>query len=457
MPRIFATRAGTVRTARAAAAALAVLLAAGTALAQDLGGKLVVVTSFPKDLTSAFQQAFQKAHPKVSVEILNRNTNAGVKYIQETTSNNGTDLFWASAPDAFEVLKEAGLLQPYKPKVEGIPEKVGAYPVNDPEGLYSGFAASGYGIMWNTRYMKANQLPIPKEWSDLAKPVYYDHVAISAPSRSGTTHLTIETILQGEGWEKGWRTNKEMAGNYRTITERSFGVPDGVNSGAFGVGIVIDFFALSSQASGFPVEFVYPTVTTIVPANIGVVKNAPNKAAAEAFVDFLLSPAGQEVLLEPAIRRLPVNPATYAKAPEGYPNPFKDASLGAQVNFDVNLSQARYNVVDALFDQLITFQLDDLKAATRAIHQAEAALAKAPNDKAKALLAEARDLVAAMPVTAAEAADPQLTGAFTVERKSATDAVPERQAQVEQKWAAFAKQNYAAARRKAEEALALAR
>ena len=446
------------RTLHGVAAALAVLLASGTAaFAQDLSGKLVVVTSFPKDLTSAFQQAFQKAHPKVTVEILNRNTNAGVKYLQETASNNGTDLFWASAPDAFEVLKGANLLQAYKPKVEGIPDKVGAYPINDPEGMYAGFAASGYGIMWNSRYMKANDLPAPKEWSDLAKPVYYDHVAISAPSRSGTTHLTIETILQGEGWEKGWRTNKEIAGNYRTITERSFGVPDGVNSGSFGIGIVIDFFALSSQASGFPVEFVYPTVTTIVPANIGIVKNAPNKAAAESFVDFILSPEGQEVLLQPAIRRLPVNPATYAKAPADYPNPFKDTSLGSQVNFDVEVSQARYNVVDALFDQLITFQLDDLKAATRAIHQADAALAKKPNDKGKALLAEARDLVAAMPVTAQEAADPQLAGAFTVERKSATDAVPERQAQVEQKWAAFAKQNYAAARKKAEEALALAR
>ena len=441
----------------AAIAFATVLMSSVTAFAEDPSGKLVIVTSFPKDMTTAFQQAFQKAYPKVTVEILNRNTNAGVKYLQETSSNNGTDLFWASAPDAFEVLKKADLLQPYKPKVDGIPEKIGAYSINDPDGLYTGFAASGYGIMWNTRYMKANDLPAPKEWSDLTKAVYHDHVAISAPSRSGTTHLTIETILQGEGWEKGWRTNKDIAGNYRTITERSFGVPDGVNTGSFGVGIVIDFFALSSQASGFPVEFVYPTVTTIVPANIGVVKNAPNKLAAETFVDFLLSPKGQEVLLEPAIRRLPVNPAIYEKAPANYPNPFKDPSLGSQVSFDVNLSQARYNVVDALFDQLITFQLDDLKAAVRAIQTAEAALASKPNEKAKTLLAEARDLVAAMPITAEEAVDPQLVGAFTVERKSATDAVPERQAQVEQKWSAFAKQNYAAARKKADEAMALLR
>ena len=55
--------------------------------------------------------------------------------------------------------------------------------------LYMGFAGAGYGIMWNTRYVKAKKLPEPKEWSDLAKPVYHNHVGMSAPSRSGTTHL----------------------------------------------------------------------------------------------------------------------------------------------------------------------------------------------------------------------------------------------------------------------------
>ena len=82
-------------------------------------------------------------------------------------------------------------------------------------------------------------------------------------------------------------------------------------------------------------KFVYPSVTTIVPANVGIVANAPNKAAAEAFVEFLLSPAGQQVLFDPGIRRLPVNPSVYDKAPAGYPNPFKDPRLNSMVNFDV--------------------------------------------------------------------------------------------------------------------------
>ncbi len=422
----------------------------GPAAAQT--GKVTVVSSVAQDVPDPFKKAFEKAYPGAALEVQNRNTNAAVKFIEETKSNNQTDLMWASAPDAFEVLKGKSLLQKYTPKATGIPDKIGAFPINDPEGHYFGFAASGYGIMWNTRYAQANKLPEPKEWQDLAKPAYFDHVSIAAPSRSGTTHLTIETILQGEGWDKGWRTIKEMAGNFRQVTERSFGVPEAVNSGQVGFGIVIDFFAFSAQASGFPVKFVYPSVTTIVPANVAIVANAPNRAGAEAFVEFLLSPAGQEVLLEPSIRRLPINPAVYAKAPADYPNPFKDPSLGARVKFDVDVSEKRTNVVDTLFDQIITFQLEPLKAATKAIHEAEAALAKKDNAQARALIKDARDLVAAVPVTDAQAASPEITGAFTGAKEKGA-----RQAELEQQWAAFARERYAQARAKAEEAQKLAR
>ena len=267
--------------------------------------------------------------------------------------------------------------------------------------------------MWNERYAKANKLPEPKDWQDLARPVFFDHVSIASPARSGTTHLTIETILQGEGWDKGWRTIKEMAGNFNSITERSFGVPEAVNSGQVGVGIVIDFFAFSAQASGFPVKFVYPTVTTVVPANVGIVANAPNKAAAEAFVEFMLSPAGQEVLLEPGIRRLPVNPAVYAKAGADYPNPFTDPRFQKMIGFDVDKSEARTAAVDTLFDQLISFQLDALKGVTKVLHEVDTALAKKPNPQAKALADEARNLIAAMPVSEAQAASPEIKAAFT--------------------------------------------
>ena len=422
---------------------------------QAMDGKLVIVTSYPPDTTNIVKKAFEAKHPGIKVEMLKKKTTAGIKYLQATSGNNTSDMFWASAPDAFEVLKDDGLLQKYQVKVTGIPEKVGAFPINDPDGYYKGFAASGYGIMWNTRYLKAKKLPVPKTWGDLAKPVYHGHVGMSAPSRSGTTHLTVETLLQGEGWEKGWARWKQIAGNFKTVTERSFGVPDGVNSGQFGLGVVIDFFGLSSKASGFPVDFLYPPVTTLVPANIAIVKNAPHVKAAGTFIEFLLSPQGQEVLLDPKIRRLPVNPATYAKAPKGFPNPFKDKSIGSAVKFDLQLSKNRYNVVNSLFDVMITYRLKDLRAATKAIQTAEAKLSGKSNSAAQKLIDDARALVTKVPITAAQAGEKGFNGIFKKKRKKATTKVTGRQAEVEQKWDTEIKANYAKAKELAEKAASM--
>ena len=415
-------------------------------------GKLNVVTSYPPATTTAFKAAFEKKYPGVKVEMLKKKTSGGIKYIQETAGNNTADMFWASAPDAFEVLKGDSLLQKYQVKVKGIPEKVGSFPINDPDGYYKGFAASGYGIMWNTRYLKAKKLPIPKEWADLKKPVYHGHVGMSAASRSGTTHLTVETVLQGEGWEKGWAEWKAIAGNFKTITERSFGVPDGVNSGQFGIGVVIDFFGLSSKASGFPVDFVYPTVTTLVPANIAIVKNAPNRDNAAAFIEFLLSKEGQELLLNPKIRRLPVNPATYAKAPSDFPNPFKDSSIGSEVKFNLLLSKNRYKVVNSLFDVMITYRIDELRAATKAIQDAEAAMEGKSNAAAAKLIAEARAAVNATPITADEAGAKGFNKIFKKKRKKASVKVTGRQAEIEGQWDDQVKANYAKAKELAEKA-----
>ena len=434
---------------RRGALAAALALIAASANGQGIENRLVIVTSFPKDLTAPYAQAFEKKYPGTKVEVQNRNTAAAVTFIRETKSNP-PDIMWASAPDAFTVLKNDKLLQKYLPKAKGIAQKVGAYPVNDPDGFFVGFAASGYGIMYNTRYLKANNLAAPKEWDDLKKPTYYRHVGISAPSRSGTTHLTVETVLQGEGWDKGWATLLEIGGNLAEVSDRSFGVPDAVNSGQYGLGIVIDFFGLSARASGFPVEFVYPSVTAIVPANVGIVANAKSPKAAEAFIEFLLSEEGQLILLDPKIQRLPVRIETYKKAPSGYPNPFTDARLKG-ITFNSELSEGRYELLNSLFDRLITFRLKDLNAAWQAIHNAETKLGGRASAEAKRLIAEARRLASTVPITEKEASDPTIAGAFRPLKPG--EKVAGRQAEFESRWDAAASKNYAEARALAQKAL----
>ena len=438
------------------ALATSVTLLAGAA-SSALGGTVTVVTSFPKELTGIYKTAFEKANPGIKLEILNKSTTQGIAYVRELPEGQRPDIFWASAPDAFEVLVGQKLLA----DVAGLanktaPTKVGNYPINDPNGMYLGQALGGYGLMWNTRYMAANKVPAPAQWSDLTKPVYFRHAAISAPSRSGTTHLTVETMLQGEGWDKGWSQLLQIGGNAAAITERSFGVPDGVNNGQFGVGLVIDFFGLASKYSGFPVEFVYPDVTAVVPANIALISGSKNAEEAKKFISYSVSLEGQQLLLDPKISRLPILPASAlgGKVPAGYPDPFEIAKR-AKVNFDSDLSESRYNVVSALFDQTITFRHKELQAATKAIHAATAALQKKPNANGQALLKQARDLAFAPVVGASLAADKSFLALFTANKKDA--AANKQMTGLEDRWNAQALNHYERAKTLAEQALAAAR
>ena len=434
--------------------AAAAWVLAGWGMQAAQAGTVTVVTSFPKELTQAYKAAFEKANPEIKIEILNKNTVQGIAYVRELPVGQRPDVFWASAPDAFEVLTGLKLLEPIGDLAnKAAPSKVGAYPINSPDNLYLGQALAGYGLMWNTRYMTANKVPAPKQWADLMKPVYFGHVAMSSPSRSGTTHLTVETLLQGEGWDKGWSQLLQISGNSAAITERSFGVPDGVNNGQFGIGLVIDFFGLAGKYSGFPVEFVYPDVTAVVPANIALVSGGKNTAEARKFISYTVSQQGQELLYNPKISRLPILPpeAMGGKTPAGYPNPFEIAKR-AKVQFNSDLSETRYNVVSGLFDQTITFRLKELQAATKAIHAAEAALTKKPNANAASLIKQAREAAFIPVVNAQKASDKEFLALFAANKKDA--AVSKSVTGLENHWNNSARQNYERARSLAEQALA---
>jgi len=412
--------------------------------------EVVVLTSFPKELFEAYKQAFEQKHPGVKVVVKQQQTNQGVTYLRETRARPEADVFWVSAVDAFQTLKADGLLDKLvlpKDTLARMPAKVGGFPLHDPDGQYWGFAVSGYGLMWNTRYLALHKLPAPREWTDLADPRYHGHLSISAPSRSGTTHLTVEVILQAYGWEKGWALLMQMGGNMGAIAERSFGVPEAVISGQLGIGVVIDFFGLSAIVSGQPIDFAYPSLTAVVPASVAVVKSGPNPDNARAFVQYLLSDEGQQRLFSPEIGRLPVVPALYGRAPKGYPNPFT-MKLGG-IEFDDKLSSARRNIVNALFDQIITFRHAELKAAWGAIHAAEATMLKARAagrsvDAGAAELVEARRLASAVPLDGKLAADKAFNQAFKDK--------PDVKSRLETEWDSAAKSNYAKAIDRADQA-----
>ncbi|CAO3454203.1 ABC transporter substrate-binding protein [Azospirillum largimobile] len=417
---------------------------------------VTVMTSFPAGFYEPVREAFEQAHPDRRLRVINAKTTAAITQLQDRVED--VDLFWASAPDAFEVLKAAGLLAPVAARPTGAPATVGNQPIDDPDGTYLGFALSGYGLVWDQSYLDRHGIAAPRSWEDLRKPAYVRHLGITAPSRSGTMHLMVETVLQLHGWERGWAMWLEIAGNIATVTARSYGVVEGVGKGRFGIGLAIDFLgqgAGQEASEGGGLRFAYPADSVFLPASVAVLRSAPNPAGAGVFIDFLLSPAGQALMLRPDIGRLPVRPDAYAAAPAGYPNPYARETGDDLFLFDRALSSRRYELVNLLFDELITFRVKTLNRVWQLIHEGESRLAATPDPVARDLLRTARAAAIAVPVDAAEAVDPAFSAALR--RPTRGMRVSARQEELAAEWRSFSQTRLDAALSAAERALVILR
>ncbi len=341
--------------------------------------KLNILTSFPPAFYQPFQQLFERIHPEIELNIRNKKTTAGLNYLQRQTDHQ-IDLFWASAPDAFEILDQSQLLEQINNVPFQFPAELHGYPLKNIKNHYLGFALSGYGIIFNRSYARQYQLPLPKSWQDLTNPAYFSHLALSSPSRSGTTHLMIEMILQHYGWDKGWQLILQMAGNAATITARSYGVPEGVKQGRFGLGLVIDF--LSRQIASENIEFIYADETRFLPASIALLKTSSDKHNATLFIQFLLSRQGQELLQTKAISRLPIDPELYAHNLNPL-NPYSLEPENFSKTFNAIQSRQRYQLVNTVFDHFITFQLSTLQRVWKKVIQAQELLDNTPSGNGK--------------------------------------------------------------------------
>lgn len=380
--------------------------------------ELRILTSMPATLFTPFALTFERQNPGVTVKVLNKNTNAGVEEIVRGNPR-GFDIFWVSSAEAFAVLNAHDAFLP-DPASDGDWRP-------DPRGgaAFYPFALSSIG--WARRADATG--PRPREWDDLLRPEYRGLIAMTRPSRSGTTHMFVERFLQVRGWEAGWQYLLALAGNLSTLTSRSFAVIDGVEKRRFDIGISIDFLAMSRAGSGL--SFTYGRPVMVMPAQIGMLRGGKSPDLAAAFVVLVLSPEGQQMLLRPDIRRVPIDPRVRARG-----GPAAQAIERAlRLNwlpYDALLARDRYWAVNALFDVFVTFQLSARQAAWRRLRALEAR----DDPLMQADLAALRRLLTEMPVTEAEALGPGVNAVPT--RITAFSAPTPLQQAVLERWRAMA-------------------
>lgn len=264
------------------------LLSASLTNAQEK--ELVILTTFSREPLLPLIDEFSKQYQDVDVQVVHRRAQSSVQMLSKSYIQN-IDIVLSSSPYLMQHLAENGRLTTLPERFQA-PEWLRPYML-PPAGQVVTIGYSGAGIVWNRDYLQTHQLPKPKQFSDLTYPVYFGHLTMSTPARSGTTQLMVESILAKYGWQEGWRLLTNIGANMATISSRSFGVSDYVAKGQFGIGPTIDSYALILERKFDHVEFAYDESFTLMPTYVGLVKQQHNDIYAKAFIDLLMSKAVQ--------------------------------------------------------------------------------------------------------------------------------------------------------------------
>jgi len=169
-----------------------------------------------------------------------------------------------------------------------------------PEGYWTWGSVIMGGIAYNPNNVPATEAP--KKWEDLLDPKWNDAINVKV-SNSGLQHgiwYMLKPIL-GDDYFKKFATQKPRAfDSYVQQYGRLVDGQDKIIMGAQYSGY-IEF-----KAKGAPLGFVFPdTGVPAVSETYGIVADGPHPNAAQLFMDWFLSPPGQQALAEALLLHSP--------------------------------------------------------------------------------------------------------------------------------------------------------
>ena len=356
--------------------------------------KLEVISPHPQDIEDEFGPAFEAYYREktgLDIKVVWRDmggTSDDLRYIKSGFESRptgiGVDLFFGGGNDPYLQLKELGLLESYRVADEilaGIPKDISGVPLyDDKDYTWYGTAISGFGILYNkvllTRLGFEGEL---KTWEDLGNPKLFGWVGAGDPRHSGTVHMMYGIILEAYGWDRGWQVLTAIGGNARSFVKGANDITRAVVAGQVAAGGAIDFYAWThiDRQGADKLGFVMPEGLSVINTDsIGILKGAPNEEAAKAFVDFVLSDAGQKLWYlkagspdgprKNALFRMPVRTDLYEKY-GNYSgvrtNPFK---WGKGIQYNAELGTVRYEALNDLIGAVMVDNHDVLVAAWKA-------------------------------------------------------------------------------------------
>ena len=266
----------------ACAAAGMVLLAAGSAQAQSL----ILYTASNPTILKDIMAAFSKAHPEIKVDSVGDSTGPITERAIAEKANPQADVIWMVNDIALEQLKEEGVLEPYVPEGTKITEAF-----MEEDGFWHGHNASIMAMAVNTKLLEDKNLPMPKDWTDLIKPVYKGYITIAAPTKSGTGLSIFSTMHD----VFGWNFIDNLHENIFQYNSSGSAAARQVGGGETAIGLSYDT-AILHQVRAVPgVEMVIGHISPNIIEGAGLILGGPNPTEGKLFLDWLFGDEGMEV------------------------------------------------------------------------------------------------------------------------------------------------------------------
>lgn len=250
---------------------------------------MYVAYGSPGTIAEKFEQA-----TGIKLEFLTMSSGEVLTRLRAEKNNPMTDIWFGGGSDAFIQAKNEGLIAPYlSPNAERVQSAF-----RDTEGYWTGVSLVVVGFDVNKERLKQLKLNVPESWADLADPAYKNEVLASNPNTSGTAYTTISGILQIMGEEKGWTFLDKMYGNIPFVTKSGSAPGKKVLAGEFSVGIAPDPHNLALRNPNAPLQSIFPEDGVLAwPSPVAMVAGAKHSENAKKFIDWCLTPEGQQVLM----------------------------------------------------------------------------------------------------------------------------------------------------------------
>lgn len=263
----------------------------------DVSGELVIYSGRTEPLIQPVIDAFKAQYPNVEV-LLKAGSNSEVaNALIEEQANPQADVFITTELFTVQSLAHQGIFQSYLPAgADQLPaEFLGA------DNLWTGLTRRARVIIYNADLVSQEELPT--SIYDLTDPKWKGQIA-AAGSTNGSMQAQIAAMRQLVGEEETTAWLNGLIANDVTFFGGHTDVRKAVGAGEFKLGLVNHYYYYLQKAEGSNVGIIFPDqgdgqiglITNVTAA--AVVNGAPHVDAAQAFLDFLVSEAGQKLFAE---------------------------------------------------------------------------------------------------------------------------------------------------------------